>query len=130
MNGVYTRGYSDPIPARFAMNLTATISIPLITVERGIGALPFFFEGANLSFFIDSGIAVSQAETPDFLIGSFQEVLDDPGRHILSSIGPKLEFDFIIGYDYPLTVEIGYVYPLSRGGSSGLFFEARVDLLL
>jgi sugar lactone lactonase YvrE len=130
MNGVYTRGYSDPIPARFAMNLTATISIPLITVERGIGALPFFFEGANLSFFIDSGIAVSQAETPDFLIGSFQEVLDDPGRHILSSIGPKLEFDFIIGYDYPLTVEIGYVYPLSRGGSRGLFFEARVDLLL
>ena len=128
MNGVYTRGYPEALPARFAMDLKTTLSVPLLTVDRGIGALPFFFEGAKLSFFFDSGLAVSQSGGRDFFIGSFQDLLDDPAGHIRSSIGPQLELDFIVGYDYPLTAEIGYVYPLSSGGSSGLFMDMKIEL--
>jgi len=128
LNGVYTHGYPEALPARFAMDLKTTLSVPLLTVDRGIGALPFFFEGAKLSFFIDSGLASSQSGTRDFFIGSCQDLLDDPAGHIRSSIGPQLELDFIVGYDYPLTAEIGYVYPLSSGGSSGLFMNMKIEL--
>jgi len=128
LNGVYTRGYPDVVPAKFAVDLKTVIGFPLMTVDRGFNSFPFFFEGAILSFFLDSGIAFSTIGSECFLVQSFQDLLDDPAGHIRSSIGPQLELDFIVGYDYPLTAKIGYVYPLSSGGSSGVFLDMDFKL--
>jgi hypothetical protein len=129
LDGVYTLGYTDVVPVRFAMDLKTSLGFTLLQVDRGPGAFPLFFERAVASFFMDNGIAFSQHST-GYPAATFQELIDDPGSHIRTSIGPQLDLDFIICYDYPFTLQVGWAFPLSPGGTGGLFLDARFELAL
>jgi hypothetical protein len=128
LNGVYTMGYPSPVPARFAIDAKTSITTRLIAVDRGIRSLPFFFEGINLSAYLDNGLAVSPGSEYDFVAENAGELFDDPWGHIRSSVGAELGFSFLIGYEFPLEFNLGYVYALSSGGQSGFYFDATLGL--
>ena len=126
-DGVYTRGYLDVMPVRFAMNVRSSIGFSLFTVDRGPGTFPLFFERVVATVFVDNGIAFSR-HGGGYPAASIGELIDDPGSHIRTSIGPQLDLDFIIGYDYPFTLQAGWAFPLSPAGSGGLFLDARFEI--
>ncbi|UCB46955.1 MAG: hypothetical protein JSV25_05935 [Spirochaetota bacterium] len=128
LNSVYTLGFPDIVPARFAMDVKTTLKTRLFSVDRGIGSLPLFFEGVNLSAFLDNGLAASPNSLYDVVVGDINELVEDPWGHIRSSAGAELEVEFLIGYQYPLIFDIGYVYPISSGGKSGIYVDARLEL--
>jgi hypothetical protein len=111
------------------MDLKTSLGFTLLQVDRGPGAFPLFFERAVASFFMDNGIAFSQHST-GYPAATFQELIDDPGSHIRTSIGPQIDLDFIICYDYPFTLQVGWAFPLSPGGTGGLFLDARFEVFL
>jgi hypothetical protein len=124
LNAVYTLGYPDRIPGNFILDIKLTFGFPLLRVERGPGTFPIFFKGVSLYFFNDNGLIVSDVDTSGFIITDVSN-LASPFQHIRSSLGGELNWDFILGYEFPLSIELGYVYTLSEGGSDGFFVTVR-----
>ncbi len=130
LNSIYTMGYPEVINGRFVLDFKTALSAPLFNVYRGIRAIPIFFEGINISLYLDNGIITANSTPYDFVITDLNDFWGDPIRYIRSSVGFELQFGFIIGYEVPLKINLGYVHTLSYGGTDGFYTRIKMDIPL
>lgn len=128
LNGVYTMGYNEPVAGVFALDFKTTLGFPVLKVFRGFQALPLFFEGMTFNLFNDNGLIAAEDSPYNFVITDIRDFTQNPRRYIRSSFGAELEMDFIIGYEMPFAVQIGYVYTVSEGGRNGIYVSFISDL--
>ena len=86
---------SDAITGRHAMVGNLDFRFPLVSVQRGVGTLPFFLRTAHAAIFADAGHAWNDA----FRWSS-----------VRTSVGAELSLDSVIGYALPLTFATGVAW--------------------
>jgi len=128
LNGVFTLGYPDPIPGKIVSDIKLTMGMPLVQINRGIHALPFFFKGIRLRWYSDNSIVVSDSSPYRFVITSADDFIQFPLQYIRSSMGAELQFAALIGYELPFDVTLGYVYPFSTTGRSGIYINSNIQI--
>ncbi|MBI3659120.1 PD40 domain-containing protein [Candidatus Acetothermia bacterium] len=77
---------------------------PLLSIERGIGLWPLFFDDIRGAVFVDAGAA------GDSFFAASAKI----------SVGGELNFSFVLGYIAPLNVSVGIVYGM--GSAKPIFY--------
>ena len=87
------RGFDeDAIVGNHAVTANLDYRLPLASIQRGIGTLPFFLRTAHAAVFADAG----HAWTSDFRWADLR-----------SAIGAEISLDTVVGYSVPLTFTAG-----------------------
>ena len=128
LNGVYTMGYNEPIAGVFVLDFKTTLGFPILKVFRGFQTLPLFFEGMTFNLFNDNGLVAATDSPYNFVVTDMSDFAQNPRRYVRSSFGAELEMDFIIGYEMPFAVQIGYVHTVSEGGRNGIYVLFKSDV--
>jgi hypothetical protein len=118
LNGLYTLGFPRMISGTYVFDVKFTVGFPLLRIERGIGAFPLFFRGMSIRLFSENGFIFPDEEGSEFSV-----------RDPRSSIGSELNWDFLAGYEFPLSFQLGYVRALSEGGRNGLYATFKANVL-
>jgi hypothetical protein len=135
LGGVLTPGYPDPIRGEVVVNARAGLGVPLFVLERGVRTFPLFFEGLACAVRVDGGVVfsdedgthASRPEDERYVAPSLTALLRDPSRYVRTSLGVELKAGFLVGYDFPLDVVLGYNYAVSEGGTSGFYWLLGFD---
>lgn len=86
---------ADAVAGRHAIVGNVDFRVPLASVQRGVGTLPFFLRTAHAAFFADAGHAWNDA---------FR------WSDVRTSIGAELSLDSVIGYSVPVTFTAGVAW--------------------
>jgi len=121
-------GYPEPIAGSFVLDFKTTLGFLLLSVNSGFRTFPLIFEGINLNLFNDNGLIVSGENTESFIITDIRDFTRSPFQYIRSSIGGELEWNFIIGYEFPFVMKFGYVLALAEGGMDGYYISIKTAL--
>ncbi len=95
---------------------------PIYRIDRGIGTFPITFRVLHFAAFADVGRTFDKVNASVFRNGFFDE--------FAVGVGAEVRADIILSYNFPLTLRLGYAYPvvfpgsLDRGSfADGVYFQ-------
>jgi hypothetical protein len=95
---------------------------PIVRIDRGVGTLPFTARVIHGAVFADYGRVFDRLTVDSLKTGFFDE--------LAVGVGAELRADVILFYSLPLTLRLGYAYPVKAPASldptlkaPGLYFQ-------
>jgi hemolysin activation/secretion protein len=105
--GSWLRGYRQgSLSGNQTHLLNLEYRVPIVTIEKGLATLPFYFRRLHLAALFDAG---------DAFDGPF-----DPARLKLA-VGGAVRLDMTFGFFVPGSFDVGYARGLSSGGGDELW---------
>ncbi len=107
--GFVLRGY-DPVVvygSQFVL-ANAEYRFPIVNIDRGVSTLPVFLNRISGNFFFDYGSAFDDVRASKFKSGA----------------GAEAWFDLIFGYNFALSMRLGYARGLASLGKDQVYFLA------
>ncbi|RLA07501.1 MAG: hypothetical protein DRQ51_05945 [Gammaproteobacteria bacterium] len=110
------RGYKQGLPSLSGhnfINITKELYFPITTIENGWTAPPVGFSKIYGSIFIDA----AQTWNDDM----------DEKNPVKRSAGIELHIGTVLGYSYPLGIDLGYAEGIDEGGDNTAYFRINAS---
>ena len=102
----------------------------LVKIDRGISTWPIFLKKLHMNLFMDGGSIVDDRPASQKVTANGSGSSDKLFKNILISTGAEIKGDFVIAYELPLTLRMGYGIIVTNRGRIANLSDALTGMSL